>query len=153
MPVGKDQEPALTLGLTQQVPLLLQGFLGGAVKGGDGHQVEMMGRGNEVPQEHHPLAAMVEHDHLVALGMAVGDDHIEPGHDLGIAIQQFQLTPRLDGQEIVRAVHAVATLIGVASLFPTVALDVIFGLGEGGHQVAGPVQPGATARMVKMQMG
>ena len=113
----------------------------------------MVGSGNDVPQEHHPLAAMIEHNHLMPLGMTISNDYIESGHNLGIAIQQLQLSPFVNGQEILLAVGTVATLVGVAGFFPALALNVILSFGEGGHQVSSPVQPGATARVVKVQMG
>ena len=70
-----------------------------------------------------------------------------------LPVQQFQLAPLFDGQEILGPVRAVAALVGIASFFPALALHVVFGLGKSRHQVASPVQPGATARMVKMQVG
>ncbi len=113
----------------------------------------MMRCGNYISQEHHPFATVVEHHHLVTLSMAVGDDRVQARHDLCITVQQFQLTSFFDGQKILRPVGTMATFVGITRFTPARILNVVFSLWESWHQVASSVQPSASARMVKMQVG
>ena len=95
---------------------------------------------------------MVHHDHLVPLGVAVGDNDVQPREDFTVAAEHFQLAPFLDWQEIVRPVADVAPLVGIAGLVPASLLYVVPGLGECGNDVPHPVQPGATAAVIEMKM-
>ena len=63
-----------------------------------------------------------------------------------------KLPPVIDGEEIVSPVRVVGPFVGIAGLVPALLLYVVLGPGKRRHHIPGSVQPGAAARMVKMEM-
>ena len=95
----------------------------------------MVRRGHDVPQEDYPLAAVIEHYHLVSLGMSVGNGDVQARENFGVPVQHRQLAAFLDRREVVDTVADVAPLVGIACLVPASLLHVILGLGEGRGQL------------------
>src|SRR5919106_3359179 len=112
----------------------------------------MVGR-HQVSQEYNSLPTMIEHHDLVPPGMAIGDYHVQPGEDLSIPIQKFNLPPFRNRQEVFRAVTGEAPLIRMTGVLPTSPLHVIAGLREGGYNITPPVQLGAPATVIEVQVG
>src|ERR687891_1295499 len=109
--------------------------------------------GHQVPQEPNSLPTMIEHHDLVPPGMAISDDHVQPGEYLSIPIQKFNLPPFRHRHKVFRAMAGEAPLIRIAGVLPTSPLHVIAGLREGRYNTTPPVQLGAPATVTEVQVG
>ena len=105
MSMGEYDQPTLTLGLGQYIPLLLKRTLGRVIKGRDYRQVQVMVSWYNIPQEYNPLPAMIEQHHLMPASVPASDYNVKTGEYLAITIKQLDLTTVRNRQEVFRTVR------------------------------------------------
>ena len=98
-------QPALTLGIGQYIPLLLKRTLRRVIKGRDYRQVQVMVSWDNIPQEYDPLPAVIEHHHLMPASVPASDDNVKTGEYLAVTINLLDLTAVRNRQEIFRTVR------------------------------------------------
>ena len=84
--------------------------------------------------------------------MAIRYDQAQTREQLGVAVQQFQLSPLGDWREVIGPKHVRLPNRWILGVFPCRPLDVVCRLGKRRHHVAHPVHARCATRVREVQM-
>jgi len=111
-----------------------------------------MGRGYQVAREGYPFPPIVYQYHLMATAVTSCDFDPDARGNLCITIQQAELSPLLQGKEIIAVVGRLSPLVRAHSLFPGGLLNIVGGSRKDGDGHTRAIQASAATTMVKMKV-